>query len=309
MASEFSFDVESKVDYNLVEEAIANANREIANRYDFRGSNSTITLDKKENTIMLVSSDDYKVKAIFDVLLNKFSKRNVPIKNFKPQKTENALGGQAKQLVKIQQGIPQEKAKEMTKLIKEKKFYDVVKFSIDSYEPLVIQEALESGFSIVNDITGLENDEVSKLCASYQATAVIMHMQGKPQTMQNNPQYDNILSEVYRFFEQRVLNAQSLGVKEFIFDVGIGFGKTLEHNLSLIKNLEHFLSLGYPLLVGASRKSMIDKISKSQIDKRLSGTLALHLEAMKNGVSYLRVHDVYEHKQALKVQEALRKAF
>ena len=164
---------------------------------------------------------------------------------------------------------------------------------------------MESGFSIVNDITGLQNDAVSKLCAEFGATAVIMHMQGSPQTMQDNPQYENILSEVYEFFDARVSHAQSLGVKDFILDVGIGFGKTLEHNLSLIKNLEHFMTLGHPLLVGASRKSLIDKISPSRVDKRLAGTLALHLEAIRNGATYLRVHDVYEHTQAIKVQQRL----
>ena len=198
-----------------------------------------------------------------------------------------------------------QRLKPVLESIKAHKLYERVKFSIDSYEPLVIKEALESGFSIVNDITGLQNDAVSKLCAEFGATAVIMHMQGSPQTMQDNPQYENILSEVYEFFDARVSHAQSLGVKDFILDVGIGFGKTLEHNLSLIKNLEHFMTLGHPLLVGASRKSLIDKISPSRVDKRLAGTLALHLEAIRNGATYLRVHDVYEHTQAIKVQQRL----
>ncbi len=185
------------------------------------------------------------------------------------------------------------------------KLYKKVKFSIDSYQPNVIECALKSGFEIVNDITGLANDEVSKVCASNGARAVIMHMQGTPQTMQDNPEYENILSDIYSFFESRIAKAESLGVKDIVLDVGIGFGKTLEHNLMLIKNLEHFLTLGKPLLIGASRKSMIDKISPSLVDDRLAGTLALHLEAVKNGASMLRVHDVKEHVQALKIQRAL----
>ena len=191
------------------------------------------------------------------------------------------------------------------KLIKEQNLYEKVKFSCDSYEPKVIQKALESGFTIVNDITGLENDEICRLCASYDATAVIMHMQGTPQTMQNNPHYESILSEVYDFLDIRVQKAEGFGVKDIILDVGIGFGKTVENNLNLLKNLEHFLTLEKPLLVGASRKSMIDKISASSVEQRLGGTLALHLEAAKNGASVLRVHDVYEHVQALKVFRAL----
>ena len=189
--------------------------------------------------------------------------------------------------------------------IKKQKLYDRVKFSIDSFESEVIKYALDSGFKIVNDITGLKDDEVCKLCAEYKSTAVIMHMQGSPKTMQDNPVYDNILSEVYDFFSQRVAKAESFGVKDIIIDVGIGFGKTLEHNLTLIKNLQHFSTLNKALLVGASRKSMIDKISPSPVDKRLAGTLALHVEAMRNGASILRVHDVYEHAQAIKIQKYL----
>jgi len=162
-------------------------------------------------------------------------------------------------------------------LIKKEKLYEKVKFSCDSYEPKVLQKALQSGFTIVNDITGLQNDEVCKLCASYNATAVIMHMQGTPRTMQKNPHYENVLSEVYDFFDVRMQKAESFGIKNIVLDVGIGFGKTVENNLTLLKNLEHFLTLDKPLLVGASRKSMIDKISASSVEQRLAGTLALHL--------------------------------
>ena len=196
--------------------------------------------------------------------------------------------------------------KPIFELIKKKKLYKKVKFSIDSYQPNVIECALKSGFEIVNDITGLQNDEVSKLCASNGARAVIMHMQGSPQTMQDKPEYDNVLSDIYSFFKTRIAKAESLGVKDIVLDVGIGFGKTLEHNLMLIKNLEHFLTLGKPLLIGASRKSMIDMISPSLADDRLAGSLTLHLEAVRNGASILRVHDVKEHVQAIKIQNALK---
>jgi dihydropteroate synthase len=197
------------------------------------------------------------------------------------------------------------RVKPILEAIKTNKLFEKVRFSIDSYEPSVISEALESGFCIVNDITGLSNDAVCKLCASYDATAVIMHMQGTPQTMQNNPSYNNILSEVYDFLETRVQKAESFGAKDIVLDVGIGFGKTLQDNLELIKNLEHFMTLEKPLLVGASRKSMIDKIIPSSVEERLPGTIALHLEAVRNGASILRVHDVPEHVQALRVFKAL----
>jgi len=189
--------------------------------------------------------------------------------------------------------------------IKQNRLYEKAKFSIDSYKPKVISYALESGFKIVNDITGLANDEVCKLCASYDATAVIMHMQGTPQSMQDNPEYENILSDVYSFLDERIKKAESFGINDIVIDVGIGFGKTLEDNLALITNLEHFLSLNKKILVGASRKSMIDKVVSCSIEDRLPGTLALHLEAIKNGASMLRVHDVKEHFQAIEVQKKL----
>jgi len=186
------------------------------------------------------------------------------------------------------------------------KLYEKVTFSIDSYEPLVIAEALESGFSIINDITGLQNDEVAKLGGDYNATVVAMHMQGTPQTMQKAPHYDDVVLDIYDAFDQMIQKADSFGVKELVLDVGIGFGKTLEHNIALIQNLEHFLTLGKPLLVGASRKSMIDMITPSTPQQRLAGTLAIHLESVRNGASIVRVHDVYEHKQALVVQKLLK---
>jgi len=197
------------------------------------------------------------------------------------------------------------RVKPILESIKTNKLFQKVKLSIDSYEPIVISAALEAGFSIVNDITGLANDEVCRLCASYQATAVIMHMQGTPQTMQENPVYNNILTEVYEFLQSRTQKAESFGIKDIVLDVGIGFGKTLQDNLLLIKHLEHFMTQEKPLLIGASRKSMIDKISPAAVEERLPGTLALHLEALRNGASILRVHDVAEHVQAVKVFKAL----
>jgi hypothetical protein len=132
MAADFSFDVVSKVDYNLVDESIQNALKEIANRYDFKDIKSDITFDKKAGTIMLSSSDEYKVKALFDALLTRLSKRNVPLKNFQPQKMESALGGTAKQAVKVQQGIPQDKAKEIVKCVKDNKLKAVVAIQGDA---------------------------------------------------------------------------------------------------------------------------------------------------------------------------------
>ncbi len=190
--------------------------------------------------------------------------------------------------------------------IHKQKLYEKAVFSLDSYQPLVLEYALDRGFKIVNDITGLADDEVAKIVARYEAKVVIMHMRGIPQDMQKNPQYENLLLDVEDFFEKRVQKAHDFGISDIVLDVGIGFGKTLEHNLQLIKHLSHFQKFALPLLVGASRKSMIDAISPSSADERLAGTLALHLKALDEGASIIRCHDVKEHKQAFDIREALR---
>lgn len=204
-----------------------------------------------------------------------------------------------------------EAAEELTRIkpiidsLYEERLFDRVILSVDSYTPTVIAYALEHGFKIVNDITGLADDAVCRLSAEYGATAVIMHMQGTPKMMQKAPSYQHLLSEITTFFEARLEKADRFGVRETILDVGIGFGKRLEDNLSLITDLGHFLRLQRPLLIGASRKSMIDKIFPASVQERLPGTLALHLKAVENGAEIVRTHDVKAHKQALAVQKAL----
>ncbi len=182
-----------------------------------------------------------------------------------------------------------------------------VRFSIDSYAPKPVKYALEHGFTIVNDITGLENDTVCSLAAEYDAEVVIMHMQNKPENMQKNPNYTHVIADIDTFFHERIEKAQKFGISNIVLDVGIGFGKRLEDNLMLIRHMEHFCHFGKTLLVGASRKSMIDMIVPSSVEERLPGTLALHLKAVEEGAGIVRCHDVKEHYQALKVQESLYK--
>ena len=191
------------------------------------------------------------------------------------------------------------------------KLYEKTIFSIDTFEPKVLEYALDRGFKIANDITGLESDEYTKIASKYNATVVIMHKKGEPKTMQINPFYENVILEVDEFFDKRIQKANNFGIKNIILDVGIGFGKRLEDNIALIKHLEHFLHFGYELLIGASRKSMIDMIMKKYKistlpSDRLPGTLAIHQEAVKNGASIIRCHDVKEHFQALKVFEEIK---
>ena len=192
-------------------------------------------------------------------------------------------------------------------VIASEKLYEECSFSIDSYTPKVIEYALHRGFNLVNDITGASDEALIKLVVKYKAKLCIMHMQGTPQTMQKNPEYDDVMVEVSNFFEERIAKCEALGLEreDIILDVGIGFGKTLEHNLTLIRNMQHFKKFGCEVLIGASRKSMIDKIIPTPIEERLAGTLAIHLKAVENGASIVRCHDVREHSQALAVQDSL----
>jgi len=199
------------------------------------------------------------------------------------------------------------RVKDILKTIKDKKLYKKVDFSIDSYTPEVVEVALDSGFKYINDITGAKDNRLIELAVKYNAKYIIMHMQGTPKDMQKNPTYECVVTEVEEFFKQQIKKCEMLGLKKenIILDVGIGFGKTLEHNLALLKSHKHFQKLGCQLLIGASRKSLIDKIISTPIEQRLAGTLAIHLKAIDNGASIVRCHDVAEHKQAIKVWQEI----
>ncbi len=207
--------------------------------------------------------------------------------------------------IAVQEDVELQRIKDIVDTIYKNKYYEKVDFSVDSYAPKVIDYVLNHGFKIVNDITGLENDEVCKIAAKYDVQVVIMHMQNNPTNMQQEPYYENVILEIDEYLKNQIQKAQSFGIKNIVLDVGIGFGKTLEHNLKLLKNLEHFKHFGYELLIGVSRKSMIDKITPTAIEDRLAGTLAIHLESIRNGASIIRCHDVKEHFQAIKVFEAI----
>jgi dihydropteroate synthase len=207
--------------------------------------------------------------------------------------------------IAVEEDVELMRIKDIVDTIYRNKYYEKVDFSIDSYAPKVINYVLNHGFKIVNDITGLENDEVCKIASKYDAQVVIMHMQNDPTSMQQEPFYENVILEIDTYLKNQIEKAQSFGIKDIVLDVGIGFGKTLEHNLLLLKNLEHFKHFGYELLIGASRKSMINMITPASIEDRLPGTLAIHLESIKNGASIIRCHDVKEHFQAIKVYEAI----
>lgn len=182
--------------------------------------------------------------------------------------------------------------------------------SIDTRKAAVMAAALEAGAAIVNDVSGLTYDPQSAaLLAGYDCPVVLMHHQGDPQTMQDRPHYDDALIEVYDWLEERIALAEGAGIarSRIIVDPGIGFGKTLRHNLQLLNGLALFHGLGCPVLLGASRKRIIGALSnEAPVDQRLGGSVALALHGAQMGAQILRVHDVPETLQAIRVWRGLR---
>jgi dihydropteroate synthase len=180
--------------------------------------------------------------------------------------------------------------------------------SVDTSKATVAEAALDAGATIVNDVTALRTDpEIASLCAERGAGLVLMHMQGNPRTMQQSPVYDDVVDDVKAFLAERIeaATAAGLGEERIWVDPGIGFGKTLEHNLELLRRLGELRRLGRPIVVGTSRKSFIAKIDGSEVWDRLGGSIASGLLAWRNGAKVLRVHDVAEMAEALRVAEAI----
>jgi len=193
-----------------------------------------------------------------------------------------------------------------------KEKYPEVTFSVDTQKATVAEKAIEFGASIINDISALRTDPaLADLLSEHPKVKVIlMHMQGTPYTMQLNPVYQDVLKEINDFFQERIDFCLTKGIlkENIMLDPGIGFGKNLEHNLTILANLKTFKEFGLPLVVGASRKSFIDKISPSSPSQRLGGCLAAALVSACEGINILRVHDVLLHKQFFEVLTVIAKA-
>ncbi len=180
--------------------------------------------------------------------------------------------------------------------------------SIDTSKRAVAEAALEVGAAMVNDVTALRADpELAGLCADRGCEVVLMHMLGDPRTMQENPTYEDVVDEVKAFFSERIEYAASEGVDEerIWVDPGIGFGKTVEHNLELHRRLGELAELGRPIAFGSSRKSFIGSLTGAEVDQRLGGTIASNVIAYANGARMLRVHDVAPMRRALTIAEAI----
>ncbi len=184
-----------------------------------------------------------------------------------------------------------------------------VPVSIDTYKSAVAKKAFDAGACIVNDISGFMFDEsMPAVTARAGASAVLMHIKGTPKTMQLNPRYINVIEEVAEHLREAAARAEQAGVKQIIVDPGIGFGKTVAHNLALINNAKRFASLGYPVLIGASRKSFIGEVLGLPVAERREGSLAAAVIAATKGAHILRVHDVRETKRAVMMSDAIRAA-
>ncbi len=178
--------------------------------------------------------------------------------------------------------------------------------SLDTMKSEVARFGLDNGVDIINDVSGLTFDKkMPEIISTYNAGVVLMHMKGLPKTMQENPLNINVVDEVINFFRRQLLVCDNHNIQSVFIDPGIGFGKDLESNLELLRNLDLFLALERPIVIGTSRKSFIDAISSSTVENRLGGSIASNIAAWKNGASVFRVHDVLEIKQAFDVYNAV----
>lgn len=189
-----------------------------------------------------------------------------------------------------------------------------IPISIDTYKPQVMQAAIAAGASMVNDVRALQEDGALEIVAKSNVGVCLMHMQGKPQTMQLNPHYADVVNDVKEFLAARLQATTSktnghagVATSRILLDPGFGFGKTREHNISLLQNLESFVDLGQPLLVGLSRKSVLGQVTGNDVNARLYASIAASVVAAMKGAKILRVHDVKATVEALKVVAAVQK--
>jgi dihydropteroate synthase len=183
-----------------------------------------------------------------------------------------------------------------------------IPLSIDTYKPQVMQSAIAAGASVVNDVRALQEDGALEAVANSSAGVCLMHMQGTLQTMQINPQYSDVVVEVKAFLAARLQACIHAGIEtsRIVLDPGFGFGKTREHNISLLQQLESFATLGQPILVGLSRKSVLGQMTGNDVDARLHASIAASVLSVMKGAKILRVHDVRATVEALKVVSSIQ---
>jgi len=204
---------------------------------------------------------------------------------------------------------PEEEVRRVVPVIKEIAERCDVVLSVDTYKASVAEAALLAGASIVNDISGLNFDPaMASVVASHRAVLIAMHIKGTPKTMQQNPRYHDVVAEVKMSLLKSAEKAASAGIEQIMVDPGIGFGKNLQHNLSLIKNLAALVQLGYPVVIGPSRKAFIGMLLNTPVDERVEGTAAAVAASIFGGAHVIRVHDVKEMKRVAIVADAVMRA-
>ena len=181
------------------------------------------------------------------------------------------------------------------------KHHSNIPVSIDTFHSSVAEETIKKGASLINDITGGSDPEMYRIVARYKVPYVLMHIQGTPKTMQVEPHYKDVVEDVYHYFSDRIKKLKSAGVEQIIIDPGFGFGKSVEHNYTLLRHLDKFKEFGLPIMAGLSRKSMINKVLKTKPENALTGTVSLNTLALLQGARILRVHDVKDAKQVIKL--------
>jgi dihydropteroate synthase len=204
-----------------------------------------------------------------------------------------------------------EEARRVIPVIEKLKAKINLPISIDSRKADVAEKACLAGASIINDVSALKHDaRIAEVAQRFNAYLILMHMRGTPETMQDKPHYDDLVGEITDFLGEAAQQAKSYGLpaKKIIIDPGIGFGKTVEHNFRIIKNIPKFARLGYPVLIGPSRKSFIGKTLNLPVEKRLEGSLAAAVSAAIYGADIIRVHDVLPTARALRIATEIREA-
>jgi len=198
-----------------------------------------------------------------------------------------------------------EELKRITPIIKALNKHSNIVISVDTYKPRVMEQVIDMGVAMINDVFALQQPGAIEVIKKSNVGICLMHMQGTPQTMQVNPTYEDVVNEVKLFLEERAnsLIAEGIQTERIILDPGFGFGKTFEHNMSLLQNLESFQTLKFPLLVGLSRKSFIRKILSGDHDDHLSGSISAAILSILKGAKIVRVHDVKETQSAIKIMQ------
>ena len=187
------------------------------------------------------------------------------------------------------------------------KTFNKIIISVDTFRSEIAEKSLNEGASIINDISGGDLDKnIYQISYKYKAPYIMMHMNGVPSNMQNNPKYENINHDIIKDFTSKIDSAEKKGVCDIIIDPGFGFGKTIQHNYQILNNLKLYTVLKKPILVGISRKMMIYKLLKTDPSKALNGTTSLNTIALINGANILRVHDVKEAKEVIKLYSFLK---